>query len=53
MVIHIYYGILLGHKKDKILPFVVAWMDLEGIILNEISQKKKDEYFVISVICVI
>ena len=35
VVIHIYYGILLGHKKDKILPFVVAWMDLEGIMLSE------------------
>ena len=27
-------------KKNGILPFVTTWMDLEGIMLNEISQKK-------------
>ena len=26
-------------KKNKILPFA-AWMDLKGIILSEISQRK-------------
>ena len=25
-------------KKKKILPFVTAWMDLENIMLSEISQ---------------
>ena len=33
-------GILLNHKKDKILPFVRTWMDLEGIMLSVIVQKK-------------
>ena len=27
-------------KKNKILPFAIAWMDLEGIMLSEISQRK-------------
>ena len=27
-------------KKKKILPFVTAWMDLENIMLREISQRK-------------
>ena len=27
-------------KKNGILPFVTTWMDLQGITLNEISQKK-------------
>ena len=27
-------------KKKEILPFAIAWVDLEGIILNEISQRK-------------
>ena len=27
-------------KKNGTLPFVSTWMDLEGIMLNEISQKK-------------
>ena len=27
-------------KENEILPFVAAWMDLEGIMLSEISQRK-------------
>ena len=30
----------LAIKKNGILPFVTAWMDPEGIMLNEISQTK-------------
>ena len=29
-----------GIKKNKILPFAATWMDLEGIMLSEISQTK-------------
>ena len=36
---HICNKILLGQKK-KILSFVIAWMDLEGIVLIEISRRK-------------
>ena len=28
-----------------------AWMDLETIILSEVSQKEKDKYHMISLIC--
>ena len=35
----IYNGILFTHKKNEILPFMVTWMGLEGIILSGISQK--------------
>ena len=44
--------ILLSHKKSKVLPVASTWMDLEGIMLSEISQTKKDKYC-ISPICVI
>ena len=27
-------------KKNEILPFAATWMELEGIMLSEISQKK-------------
>ena len=27
-------------KKNEIIPFAAAWMDLEIIILSEISQRK-------------
>ena len=49
--IHTYSGILLSHKKNEIMPFAATWMDLEIIILNEVSQKEKDKYHMISLIC--
>ena len=30
----------LAIKKNEILPFATAWMELEGIMLSEISQRK-------------
>ena len=38
----------LNTKKKEILLFVTAWMDLEGITLNEKSQSEKDKYHMIS-----
>ena len=37
----------LAIKKKKILPFVTEWMDLENIMLSEISQSEKDKYHMI------
>ena len=31
-------------KKHEILPFAATWMDLEAIMLSEISQTEKDKY---------
>ena len=38
-------------KKNKIMPFAATWMQLMVIILNEASQKEKDKYHMISLIC--
>ena len=38
-------------KKNEILPFGTTWMDLEGIMLSEISQAEKDKYHMILLIC--
>ena len=37
-VVHIYDGILLSHEKSEIIPFAATWMDIEIIILSEVSQ---------------
>ena len=37
-VVNIYNGILLGHKKNEIMPVIATWVDLEIIILNEVSH---------------
>ena len=34
-------------KKNEIMPFAAAWMDLEIITLTEVSQTEKDKYHVI------
>ena len=34
----------LAIKNKKILPFETVWMDLESIMLSEISQSEKDKY---------
>ena len=38
-------------EKMKILPFATAWMDLENVMLSEISQSEKDKDHMISLIC--
>ena len=45
-------GILLSHKKDKIMPSAnnATWMEIEILILSEVSQKEKDKYHMISLI---
>ena len=37
-------------KKKEILPFAATWMDLEIIILSEVSQTHRGKYH-ISLIC--
>ena len=32
-------------KKNEILPYVATWMDQEIIILSEVNQTKKDQYY--------
>uniref|UniRef100_A0A8W4FB18 DUF1725 domain-containing protein n=1 Tax=Sus scrofa TaxID=9823 RepID=A0A8W4FB18_PIG len=34
-------------KNNKIMPFAATWMELETLILSEVSQKEKDNYHMI------
>ena len=38
-------------KKNNVMPFVAAWMQLEMIMLSEISQNEKDKYHMMSLTC--
>ena len=38
-------------RKNKVMPFAATWMDLEIVLLSEVSQTEKDEYPIILLIC--
>ena len=51
-MVHIYNGILLSRKKkNEIMPFTATWMNLELVILSEVSQTQIDKYHMLSLIC--
>ena len=50
-VLHVYNEILLCQKKDEIMPCATTRMQPEIITLSEVSQKEKDKYRIISLIC--
>ena len=35
-------------NKNEIMPFVATWMDLQIIVLSEVSQKQKDKYHILT-----
>ena len=37
-----------AERKKELAPFTTAWMELESIMLSEISQEVKDKYHMIS-----
>ena len=38
-------------KKNKLVSFAAIWMELEILILSEVSQTEKDRYHVRFLIC--
>ena len=42
-----YYSI----RKNEIMLLAATWIELEIIILSEVSQKEKDNYRTISLLC--
>ena len=37
---YIHNGILLSHKKNKIMAFATTWMELETLILSEVRKRE-------------
>ena len=37
-----------AERKKELLPFATAWMEVDSIMLSEISQVEKDKYHMIS-----
>ena len=37
-----------AERKKELIPFAMAWMELESIMLSEISQEVWDKYHIIS-----
>jgi hypothetical protein len=51
-VVFIHNGILLSHeKKNKIFSFASKWMELEDVILSEVSQIQKTKNYMFSLMC--
>ena len=43
-MVHINMEYHLAMKKNEIMSFAAAWIDLETVILGEVSQTEKDKY---------
>jgi hypothetical protein len=39
-MVHLHNGVLLSYK-NKFMEFLGKWIDLEGIILSEVTQSQK------------
>ena len=42
---------ILAIKKNEMLPFATTWIDLEGVMLGEISHREEDKYCMLLLIC--
>ena len=50
-VVYLQWNITEPLKRNELLPSATTWMDLEDIMLSEISQTEKDKYCTFSLIC--
>ena len=40
VVVHMYNGILVSRKKERVVPFAETWMDLESVKQSEVRKRK-------------
>ena len=41
----------LATKRNEIVPFADMWMDLEIVIQSKVSQKERNKYYIVLLIC--
>ena len=50
--VHIYtMEYYLAIKNNELMPFAATWIELETLILSEVSQREKDKDHIRSLIC--
>jgi hypothetical protein len=42
LVVHLHNGVLFSYLNEDIMSFATKWMELENIILSEVTQNQKD-----------
>ena len=47
-MVYLHNGIYAAERKKELRPFVTEWIELESIMLSEISQVVRDKYHMIS-----
>ena len=50
-MVHIHMEYYSAIKRNEIVPFAEMRMDLETVMQSEVSQKEKNKYHVVSLIC--
>ena len=46
-------GYYLAMRKNETWPFVATWMELENVMLSEISHTEKDRYHIFSLMWIL
>ena len=49
-VVHLHNGVVHSRKKNNSLNFAGKWIELENIIVSEVTQMQKDNYHMYSLI---
>ena len=49
-MVYIHNGILRGKRRNEIWPFVAMWIELESVMLSEVSHMEKDRYRMFSLL---
>lgn len=47
---HTHNGVSFSHKKGKVMSSTTPWIELEAMVLTELSQTQKHKYNTISLI---